>query len=58
MTFFFGDHHFFGQHNASSNVIDYYFMAAFTQLWLNTCMDIKYSKKTAAHSLGNTVLHI
>ena len=28
---FFGDHHFFRQHNTISNVMGHYFMAAFTQ---------------------------
>ena len=43
---FFGGHHFYGQHNTISDVIDRYFMAAFTQFWLKTYMNVKYFKKT------------
>ena len=63
---FFGDHHFFGQHYMISDVIDHYFMVAFTQFWLKTCMNIKYlkhnlrhtGKSSTAHSLENTKLAI
>ena len=37
----FGDHHSFGQHNMISDVIDPYFMEAFTQFWLKTCINVK-----------------
>ena len=32
-----------------SDVIDHYFMAAYTQFWLKTCMNINILKKPAAH---------
>ena len=56
MTFFvfFGDPHLFGQHDTTSDVIDYCFMAAFTTFWLKTCVNIKYLKKIAVLSSGNT----
>ena len=54
--FFLGIHHFFGQHNTISNVSDRYFMTAFTQFWLKTCINIKSFKKPTAHSLGNIAL--
>ena len=47
-----GEHHFFGQHSTISDIINHYFMAAFTQFWLKTCINFKYLKKSAAHSLG------
>ena len=33
---FFYEDHFSGQHNTISDVIDHYFIAAFTQFWLKT----------------------
>ena len=39
----------FGQHNTISDVIDHYFMAAFTQFWLKTCINMKYFKKPTVH---------
>ena len=43
-SFFFGDPHFFAQHDTTSDVIDYCFMVAFTMFWLKTCINIKYLK--------------
>ena len=37
----FGDQHSFRQHNMISNVINHYFMTAFTQFRLKTCINIK-----------------
>ena len=46
----------FGQHNTSFKVIDHHFMAPFTQLGLNTSINIKYFKKTRG-TLANLPHH-
>ena len=62
---FFKDPHFFMQHNTISDVIDHYFVAALTQCWLKSCINIKYFKKprhtcklAGAHSLVNTAIDV